>query len=89
VTVSAQLRERVRRQAEDRCGYCLSAQRYVFAPLEIDHIVPTARGGTDDEDNLWLACRMCNGFKSDRMAMVDPYYGRVNDNLQSTIATVG
>jgi len=27
--------------------------------------MPVARGGTDDEENLWLACRMCNGFKSD------------------------
>ena len=36
-------------QAEDRCGYCQSAQRYVFAPLEIEHILPIARGGSDEE----------------------------------------
>jgi hypothetical protein len=31
--------------------------------LEIDHLNPIAHGGAD-EDNLWLACRMCNNFKS-------------------------
>jgi HNH endonuclease len=72
VTISAELRERIRIQAGDRCGYCQSSQRYVFAPLEIDHIVPQARGGTDDEGNLWLACRMCNNFKRDHTDGTDP-----------------
>lgn len=31
--------------------------------LEIDHIVPRAAGGTDQEENLWLACRLCNNAK--------------------------
>lgn len=74
--MSDEVRARVRVQAGDRCGYCQSAQRYVFAPLEIDHIVPTARGGTDEEGNLWLACRMCNGFKSDRTHGHDPLTGQ-------------
>jgi hypothetical protein len=65
MSCATELRDRVRRQAGDRCGYCQSAQRYVFGPLEIDHLLPTARGGTDDEENLWLACRLCNGYKSD------------------------
>jgi len=59
-------------QARDRCGYCLCAQRYVFAPLEIDHILPQAQGGTDVEENLWLACRMCNGFKGAQSHARDP-----------------
>jgi 5-methylcytosine-specific restriction endonuclease McrA len=78
VTVPNELRERIRMQAGDRCGYCLSAQRYVFAPLEIDHLLPTARAGTDDEENLWLACRMCNGFKSDHTHGHDPITGERN-----------
>ena len=76
MSVSDDVRARIRAQADNRCGYCLSAQRYVFAPLEIDHIVPTARGGTDDEENLWLACRMCNGFKTDRTHGHDPLTGQ-------------
>lgn len=75
MSISDEQRERIRKQAGDRCGYCQSSQRYVFGPLEIDHLTPTARGGTDDEENLWLACRMCNGFKSDHTHGRDPVTG--------------
>jgi hypothetical protein len=70
--ISEEVRRQVRLQADERCGYCLSSQKYVFGPLEIDHIVPIARGGTDDEENLWLACRMCNGFKGTQKYARDP-----------------
>jgi len=56
--------KRVREWAQHQCGYCQSPQKYVFGKLEIEHIIPRATGGTDDEDNLWLACRLCNGFKA-------------------------
>lgn len=62
--VSDKMRLRVVEQAGNRCGYCLGEQQYVYAPLEIDHILPTAAGGTDDEANLWLACGLCNSHKS-------------------------
>lgn len=38
------------------CVYCGLSD----APLEIEHIVPVARGGTDDPANLTIACRPCN-----------------------------
>jgi len=75
VSISEELRSRIGVQADHRCGYCQSSQRYVFAPLEVDHILPRAYGGADDEDNLWLACLICNGFKSARMDAVDPLTG--------------
>lgn len=71
-SISEALRLRVREKAGDRCGYCLSPQRLVLGWLEIDHIIPSARGGTDDEENLWLACRLCNNFKSDQTEALDP-----------------
>jgi HNH endonuclease len=70
------VRVRVRAQAGDRCGYCRSHQRYVLGLLEIEHIIPTARGGSDDEANLWLACRLCNGHKGAQTRAVDPRTGR-------------
>jgi hypothetical protein len=45
-------------------------------PLEIDHIMPRARGGSDAEDNLWLACRACNLFKDQQTHGRDPLTGR-------------
>jgi len=44
---------RVRAQAKNQCGYCRSLQKYVLGILEIEHIIPKALGGTDDEENLW------------------------------------
>lgn len=70
------VRERVRRQAGDRCGYCLSRQEYVWGKLEIEHIIPLASEGTDDEENLWLACRLCNLQKSDQTEAQDPLTGQ-------------
>ncbi len=70
--VPEEVRARVRAQAGNRCGYCLAPQRLVLAPLKIDHIIPTCRGGGDDEENLWLAYPMCNGHKSARITALDP-----------------
>jgi hypothetical protein len=70
------VRARVRQRAGDRCGYCLSPQHLVFGWLEVEHVVPPGQGGTDDESNLWLACRFCNTFKSDATEAIDPVSGQ-------------
>jgi 5-methylcytosine-specific restriction endonuclease McrA len=71
-TISVALRQHVAVAARFRCGYCLTSQRIIGPLLEIDHITPEARGGTADEENLWLACPMCNSHKSDRQEAIDP-----------------
>lgn len=75
MSISEKLKAKIREEAGNRCGYCQSSQKYVFAPLEIEHIIPSAHEGADDEENLWLACRMCNGFKSDNTQGHDPLTG--------------
>lgn len=70
--ISEKLRQKIVEQSGNRCGYCLGEQRYIFAPLEIDHILPTAEGGTDDEENLWLVCRLCNSYKGKQTHEIDP-----------------
>lgn len=74
--IPAGVERRVREAARHRCGYCRSPQQLVMARLEIEHIVPLAKGGTDDETNLWLACPICNGHKSDKIDAVDPETGQ-------------
>jgi hypothetical protein len=66
------LERRVRDAARQRCGYCLSPQHLVMARLEVEHIIPLAKGGTDDEPNLWLTCPIRNGHKSDKIEAIDP-----------------
>lgn len=46
-----------------------------MARLEIEHIIPTAKGGGDEESNLWLACPICNRHKSDKISAIDPETG--------------
>jgi hypothetical protein len=71
------VRDRVRQRADNRCGYCRSRQEYVLGFLEIEHIIPKSRGGTDDEQNLWLACRLCNHYKGAQTQERDPQTGRL------------
>lgn len=57
------VRALVRRAARERCGYCQSPQHLVMGKLEIEHIIPRARGGSNNETNLWLSCSLCNRYK--------------------------
>ncbi|RDV84200.1 RNA-guided endonuclease IscB [Ammonifex thiophilus] len=46
-----------------RCAYCGKEG----VPLEVDHVVPKSRGGTDRVSNLALACRECNQAKGNKL----------------------
>lgn len=70
--ISDELKNKIRRDAGNRCGYCLTPQEIISMLFEIKHLHPIAEGGTDDEENLWLACRNCNGFKHAKTHTVDP-----------------
>ncbi len=67
--------QRVRKAAQDRCGYCLSSQRYVLGKLEIEHIIPRSKAGSNDESNLWLSCTLCNRYKGSQTNGVDQISG--------------
>lgn len=71
VQIPADVVARVRVSARDRCGYCLSPQSLVMAPLHIEHIVPIAKGGSSNEENLWLSCPLCNGHKGAKYIETD------------------
>lgn len=69
--ISRKIQAKVRRDAKNRCGYCLLPQEILMGKLEIEHLLPLAEGGTDDEENLWLACRDCNSYKSSKVYVFD------------------
>ena len=49
------------------CPGCIRtfSEEYIDS-LDVDHIVPQAKGGTTQWDNLQLLCRSCNTSKGDR-----------------------
>ncbi len=47
-----------------QCVYCGDED----VPLEVEHIVPKSRGGTDRVDNLTISCPDCNQEKGDQTA---------------------
>ena len=51
-------------QQEGHCNGCRS--HFEYRHLEVDHVVPRSRGGTDHLDNLQLLCGHCNRVKGDR-----------------------
>jgi len=73
--VGPRLRDQVLHDAGGRCGYCRLREEITGTPLEIEHIVPEARGGPTRRANLWAVCRYCNLLKSDRVEALDPETG--------------
>ena len=54
------IRLNVRKRAKYLCEYCHSPERSNATPFTIDHIIPQSLGGSDDLNNLALACHRCN-----------------------------
>lgn len=44
------------------CRYCATEE----GPFDVDHVHPVSRGGSDDPENLCVACAPCNRSKGAR-----------------------
>lgn len=62
----------VRSRAESRSEYCGIGERYFSQLFQIEHIRSKSHGGSDDEENLALACRRCNLHKGPNLSGIDP-----------------
>ena len=47
---------------DNKCQYCGSTRH-----LTIDHVIPKSKGGSEDWDNLVVACSSCNTKKGDKL----------------------
>jgi hypothetical protein len=63
VAVSPSLRAAIFARDGAVCRYCGDLN----GPFEVDHIHPVARGGTNDPENLCVACETCNRSKGARL----------------------
>jgi hypothetical protein len=59
-------------RAGHRCEYCHAPEAVFNLPLEVEHIMPLARGGEDTASNWALACRACNLYKATHVSGHDP-----------------
>ncbi len=76
--IGAPMRRRVRERADNRCEYCLTRQDdEPFISYQIEHIIAIQHGGSDDEENLALACSHCNLHKGPNLAGIDPTTGSI------------
>lgn len=62
MAVSKRLRFEVLRRDNHQCRYCGAKAPDVV--LRVDHVMPSAIGGSDDPSNLVAACEPCNSGKS-------------------------
>src|SRR5689334_17900677 len=65
-------RDLVRRRADERCEYCQLRQEHSELRHHIEHITAKQHGGSDDSDNLALACHRCNLHKGPNLTGIDP-----------------
>lgn len=76
--IDAAKRATVRMRAADCCEYCQRSQSASpLIPLQIEHIVSRKHGGSDELDNLALACVECNLHKGSDLTGIDPESGIV------------
>jgi hypothetical protein len=73
--ISESLKTQVEQADHQRCCYCLTSQANSGIPMTHDHILPRSKGGDTSFQNLCLACRTCNEFKSDTIQANDPLTG--------------
>ena len=76
--MTATEREAVRDRAANRCEYChLRQEHFPTYRHQIEHVVPKKHGGSDDPNNLALACIRCNLAKGPNLTGIDPDTGKV------------
>ena len=62
--VPGNLRFEVLRDAGGRCELCGVSSRE--KQIDVDHIIPRAKGGSNERSNLQALCRTCNAQKKDK-----------------------
>ncbi len=59
-----EVREYLLEKFQRKCAYCGKTD----IPLEIEHVIPSSRGGSDRVSNLTIACHKCNQRKGNKSA---------------------
>src|SRR4051812_20721069 len=74
--MDAQTRRRVRERAAGRCEYRMRQEDEPFYRFHIEHVIAKQHEGTDELQNLALACHYCNLNKGPNLSAIDPETAR-------------
>ncbi len=58
-------------RASGYCEYCKTHISFSPDTFHLDHFIPLSQGGSDDLENIILACGGCNKRKSDFTKLID------------------
>ncbi|MGL4499784.1 MAG: HNH endonuclease [Planktothrix sp.] len=72
MSINRATRNLVRSRASFLCEYCHSAEESSSTLFTIDHILPRSIGGSDELENLALACHRCNNNRYNFITGTDP-----------------
>ncbi|MDX2230180.1 MAG: HNH endonuclease signature motif containing protein [Leptolyngbyaceae cyanobacterium bins.349] len=72
MSINNELKQTIRERAKYLCEYCHSPERLSANRFTVDHVIPKSLGGSDEFDNLALACRRCNERRYNFVASIDP-----------------
>lgn len=78
-----EVREYLLEKWDRKCAYCGKDN----IPLEIEHIIPKSKGGTDRVSNLTISCHKCNQKKGNKTAEEFGYLDiqkKASDTLKAT-----
>lgn len=73
--ISESLRKQIIDHDKSRCCYCLTSAANSGISMTYDHIKRVSQGGDTTFENLCLACRSCNEYKSNLTESIDPLSG--------------
>jgi hypothetical protein len=75
----ADVRELVVSRAGAICEYCRLPQHASVVAFHVEHVLTRKHGGSDEPENLALACDRCNLAKGPNLSGIDPVSGVVVD----------
>ena len=69
--ISAKLKRKVGERARACCEYCRSQAKFSPNAFAVEHIIPRAKNGSNDLENLALSCQGCNNHKHTKTEGID------------------
>jgi len=73
--ISKIIRQNVKLRAKGYCEYCFSKEEFCPDPFSIEHIIPLAKEGTNQINNLAHSCQGCNNLKYTTTELLDTVTG--------------